>query len=326
MIQPFVDPALLVVGALVLLAVVVAGAVSSSVGRRRGWFLRALVVMLLVLIALGPGWGRIAVATRPSDLEVLVVMDRTTSMSAQDWNGTEPRLEGARTDIDALMKALPGSRFTVVTFGKDVTTALPSTSDASFVAESLALIPREEPFAGHGSLVDRPLVPMRTRLTELRRAHPDRRRIVVLMTDGENTAAGPQQSFAPLAPLVDAGAVLGYGTAAGGLMPLDEKHPSKGWVTDPSTGQPARSHVDGENLRKVARQLQVPYLHRTSPGGLEEIAKRWQQRFSTRVADGAGARAKLPLGWLVALVLLAVVALDLRTHWRGFWQARRELS
>ncbi len=326
MIRPFIDPAVLLIGTLVLLALVVLGAATAPRGRRRGWLLRALMVLLLAAIALRPGWGTMPAATRPSDLEVLLVVDRTTSMSARDWHGDEPRLEGVRSDAAELMAALPAARFTVVTFGKQVSTVLPSTSDAAYAEETLGLMQREEPFSGSGSLVDRPLHRMEVLLERMGQEQPERRRLVVLMTDGENTASGPQASFAPLAPLIDGGAVLGYGSGEGGLMPLDEDGPPDEWVIDPATGEPARSRIDEDNLRAVAQETGLRYLHRRSPGGLAELAAGWQRSFTERADDGSEAQAQLELGWLLALLLLAITAWDLRTHWRGFWQARRELA
>jgi Ca-activated chloride channel homolog len=325
MIRPIVEPALLVVGALVLLGLIVVGLLSSPRSRRRGWLLRLLMLLLLVAIALRPGWGTMPSANRPSDLEVLAFVDRTTSMSALDWHGDQPRLAGIRADVTALMEALPTARFTVVTFGEEVRTELPSTSDVTLIDDTLALLPREEAYAGEGSLVDRPLDTMQAMLTELQEEHPERRRVVVLMSDGENTATDPQRSFEPLGPLVDAGAVLGYGTERGGLMPLDEERPDAGWVPDPATGEPARSRLDEANLRTVAGQIGVPYLHRTSSGGLADLVAGWQ-KFSSQADDSAEARAALELTWLLALALLVVAAIDLRQHWRRFWQAKRELA
>jgi Ca-activated chloride channel family protein len=224
------------------------------------------------------------------------------------------------------MQALPSSRFTIVTFGDTVRTEVPSTSDVALARETLDLVPREEPFAGSGSVVDRPLEAMRATLTRTQEAHPERRQVVVLMTDGENTAPREQESFAVLEPLVDAGVVLGYGTDSDGLMPLDDAHPDEGWVIDPATGEPALSRIDESNLHEVAQELGVPYLHRSSPGGLADLAAGWQERFTSRSDGGAEIRAQLELGWLLALALLVVAALDLRRHWRQLWQARRELA
>jgi Ca-activated chloride channel homolog len=324
MIRPLVDPAFVVVGGLVLLALVVLGLATSARRHRSGWVLRGLMVLLLCLIALQPGLGTASAGTRPSDLEVLVFVDRTTSMSALDWAADRPRLHGVRKDVTTLMEALPSARFTLVTFGRSVQVELPSTSDVNLVGETLSLMPREEPFAGRGSLVDRPLERMEALLTRLGEEQPDRRRIVVLMSDGENTAATQQRSFAPLAPLVDGGAVLGYGTTKGGLMPLDEDRPAKGWVIDSATGTAALSRYDAANLGKVAQELGVPYLHRTSPDGLAELTDGWQT-FATD-ADDVDVRAELDLTWALALALVLCGVLDLRQHWRGLWQARRELA
>ncbi len=325
MIRPIVDPALIVVGALVLLTLIMVGLLSSPRAQRRGWLLRLLMLLLLVLIALRPGWGTMPASDRPSDVEVLVFVDRTTSMSARDWDGEKPRLSGVRTDVTGLMEALPAARYTVVSFGEEVRTELPSTRDVTLVGDTLSLLPREEPFDGEGSLVDRPLDVMKAMLTELQEEEPERRRVLVLLTDGENTAAGEQRSFAPLKELVEAGAVLGYGTQGGGLMRLDEEDPDAGWVPDPATGAPAMSRLDEPNLRSIAREVGVPYLHRTKPGGLADLAAGWQ-KFADEADDVALAQAKLELTWLLALALLLVVLLDLRRHWHRFWQARRELA
>ena len=325
MIRPVVDPELIVIAALVLLGLIVVGLLSTPRAQRRSWVVRLLMLLLLVAIALRPGWGDVPSASRPSDLEVLVFADRTTSMSALDWDEDRPRLAGVRADVTSLMEALPSARFTVVTFGKQVRTELPSTRDVRLVDETLALLPREEVFAGQGSLMDRPLGTMRAMLTELQEEEPERRRVVVLMADGENTSSETQRSFASLAPLVEAGAVLGYGTETGGLMPLDEERPGAGWVPDPATGEPARSRVDEQNLKAIAKEIGVPYLRRAAPGGLEDLVAGWQ-KFSDSADDAVDEQAKLELTWMLALALLLLALLELRHHWQRFWQARRELA
>lgn len=327
MIRPIVDPPLVVIATLLLLGLAVWGAAWSPSGERMGWLRRGLVVLLLGFIALRPGLGAVPAATRPSDLEVLLVVDRTTSMSARDWNGELPRLHGVRRDVMDLVDALPSSRFTLVTFGKTVRTRLPSTSDVTLISEALSLIRREEVFDGTGSRVDRPVARMEQLLTRVGEQHPDRRRIVVLLTDGENTQPGAQRSFSPLDPLVDAGVVLGYGTKRGGRMPMDAKHLDLGWVEDVTTGRPALSRLDEVNLRLVAGEMGIGYVHRRSPGGLEGVAAAWEQSFSERPEEsGDEAPAKVELVWMMALALMLVALLDLRQHWRRFWQTRRELA
>jgi Ca-activated chloride channel family protein len=326
-VNPVVDVPFIVVGALVLLAAVVYGAVWSRRSERGGWLLRALMIALLVAIALRPGSGEEPVApTRTADLEVLVFLDRTTSMSALDWAGQQPRLVGARADLNELVEALPTGRFTVVSFGRRVRIELPSTQDETVITDYVRLLRREEAFAGDGSSLARPLSVMAALLSTLEDRSPRRPRLVVLMGDGENTDPEPQGSFAALAPLVDAGVALGYGTTAGGRMPLVEGHPDKGWV-QARRGGDAVSRLDEANLRTAAQEMGVPYLHRTGPGGMDAVAAEWADRFQEPdpAYDGAEVPVALDLYWMFALALLVLVLVDLRRYWRRWWAAGRAL-
>lgn len=325
---PIVDVPLIVIGALALLAGIVYGAAWSRRSERRGWLLRALMVLLLVAIALRPGFGEESLApTRTADLEVVVVLDRTTSMSALDWGAQQPRLDGARSDISELVGALPTGRFTILSFGRRVHTELPSTQDETVILDVVELLRREEAFAGKGSRLDRPLATVSALLTKLQERSPRRPRLVVLMGDGENTDPRPQESFAGLAPLVDAGLVLGYGTSEGAKMPLDEERPSGGWVPNPAGGD-AVSRLDETNLQAVADELGVAYLHRTAQGGLAEVAADWAERFQEPdpAYDGEDIPTGAELYWVFALALLALVLADLRRYWQRLLSARRSLS
>ena len=191
-------------------------------------------------------------------------------MSALDWDGTQPRLAGAERDLTDLVKALPTSRFTVVTFGKSVRQELPSTSDLTLIGADRVAAAHGGPVRGHrlpGGPSARPAPA--TLLEHLRTQHPDRRRLLVLMTDGENTSPGAQRSFASLRPLLDAGLVLGYGTEQGARMPLDATRPGDGWVIDAATGAPAVSHADPANLHtdRRAAGCAVPDTHQSGRPG-----------------------------------------------------------
>jgi len=326
-VNPVVDLPLVVLAALALLALTVIGAVWSRRSERGGWFLRALMVLLLAGIALRPGLGSEPLPTSAAQLEVVVVVDRTTSMSALDWDGRQARLAGVRRDLADLVEALPTGRFTVLSFGRRVVTELPSTQDDALIADTVALINREEPFAGSGSRLDRPLETLTEQLAQFQRRVPDRPRLLVILGDGENTNQEDQASYAALAADVDAGLVLGYGTASGGRMPADEDRREAGWIQDVRTGRDARSRLDEDNLREVADELGVPYLHRTAPGGLDSVAATWSQRFrDSDPTPGGEVPVAVELTWVLALALLALTSIDLRRYWRRLLAARRSLS
>ncbi|WP_193605933.1 VWA domain-containing protein [Nocardioides dongkuii] len=319
-----VDPTVVVAGGLILLAVVVFGLVWSRRSERLAWLRRALMVVLLAGIAWGPGVGREPVPTRTAEMEIVVVLDRTTSMSALDWRRDRSRLEGARADIAELVDALPTGRFTLVTFGRRAAIDLPSTKDERVIADTVELVTREEPLSGVGSRLDRPLNLLTGLLRQMRQRDPQRVRLVVLMSDGENTGGGRQQTYKPLTLLaVDGGAVLGYGSKKGARMPAEEDRPAAGWVTDAARGRDAVSRIDQRNLRRVADQLDAPYLHRTRPGGLEDLAATWTDQFRESTQDGVEVPNALQLYWMFALALLPLALLDLRHFWRRLLRARR---
>src|SRR5699024_7347103 len=130
-----------------------------------------------------------------------------------------------------------------------------------------------------GSAIDRPLEALTTTLERAAEQRPENVRLVFLFSDGENTRASGSNpddiaSYAPLAPLVDGGAVLGYGTTEGGQMPYVTANGSSPgeWIIDPETGAPAVSRIDEEQLRTVAADLHLEYRHRIDDASLAGLA------------------------------------------------------
>jgi Ca-activated chloride channel homolog len=327
-ISPVVPVAWLVVAGAVGLALVVLGAVFARRGRWV-WVLRAVMVALLVVIGLRPGLpGDPATAPRP-ELEVVLVIDNTASMAALDGSGGpgdagDSRLDAVRRDVASLVELLPEAKFTVVSFGNDPLTQLPSTQDSVLVVEQVELLRPEAPAGALGSRLDQPLTLVTEQLETLKERTPRRGRVVVVMTDGERTSLAPQRSFSVWAPLVDAGVVLGYGTASGGLMPRPD---SSGWVPDPATGEPAVSRLDRANLRAIAAEMDVAYLGRARGESLASTVAGWEAAVGERLREvSADESARRELGWLFALALLGVVLVDLRLQWRRLLAAAREAS
>lgn len=289
------------------------------------WRLRASMLVIAVLIAIRPGLGEAeeTEAAPGSELEVLLVVDETVSMSALDHAGVRSRLEGVRDDLTEITGALPNARFAVLTFGRTAQLELPFTSDPDAVDAAVEGMAREPLLAGRGSTMDKPLRLMRRVLTRAAEQHPERTRVVVFASDGENTAAGVRQrSFAGLADVVDAGAVFGYGTAKGGLMPTGGEPPWT-FVRDLSTGKDAVSRMDGANLERIADQLGLDYAHRTSSGGLEKWARALAGADDDPSGDG---EAKHELYWLLAVLLAGLVTVELRGGLLALREAREAVG
>jgi Ca-activated chloride channel family protein len=279
----------------------------SGVARGR----RTALVLLLLVAAMRPAVPGSDVRVDASAVDVYLVVDTTSSVMARDY-GTDakPRLEGVRADIKALTNQLSGARFSLMTFDIDTTIRLPLTSDGAAVAAAADTLRPETSVWSRGSSVTIARDQLRTALERGRDTRPERARLVFYFGDGEQTAAQEPRPFDIDGELINGGAVLGYGTAAGGRMAITAAFET-GDIVDPTTGKPAVSVIDEQELTAIANQLGVPYRHRTSSAdngaGIVD-AVQLKDLAPLRATDSAeivGGRSEL--GW-VALLLVALLA------------------
>jgi Ca-activated chloride channel family protein len=285
------------------------GPAESWVARGR----RTAMVALLLVAALRPAIPGNDVRVDASAVDVYLVVDTTSSVMARDYADAKPRLEGVRSDIKALVTQLAGARFALITFDIDTTIRLPLTGDGAAVSAAADTLRPETTVWSRGSSVTLARDQLRTALERGRDTHPERARLVFYLGDGEQTAAQDPRPFDIDGQLVNGGAVLGYGTAAGGRMAITAAFET-GDIIDPSTGQPALSVIDEKQLGSIAGQLRVPYVHRTRDDGASGIveAVRLKELAPLRATDAAeivGGRSEL--GWVALLVLAALAAWEL---------------
>ena len=286
---------------------------------------RALIVLVFVGVVLRLGYGEEEHRRAIADVEVLVVVDLTHSMSAYDHVEGLPRITGVQADLLALVQALPQTRIGLLTFAERTELALPFTTDVETLQSEIQRLEVEDAYAGDGSRADRPLAGMVEVLRRAEAQHPERRRVVVYVGDGENTAPGTQESFGQAEPYVDAGVVLGYGSEAGAAMPVAEDlTPAEGLVVDPRSGTDAVSKADLQNLRRIAGELGVPFEHRTRPGRMDRVAAGFDADYVA--AEDDYAPAERDLTWLLGLLLFTLVLLEVRWAWRTLWTSRRAMD
>ncbi len=309
-------------GLLAFSAALLSAAIVLAVRHRRtraraATFRRLALALLLVLIAARPLVGSSPSVTYEAGVDVVILMDRTTSMAAEDYLGGRPRLEGARRDLTRIVSSVVGSRFAVVVFDNGARTALPYTTDASAVASLVDAVGWRETTYGAGSDIS-VAVPLAEELLERsRRERPGVGRYLVYVGDGEQTASTPPSSFARLAPLIDGGLVLGYGTAAGG--PMKQYQGSDEYVT--LDGAVVRSKIDIASLRRISAELGVPFAHRTSDTALR-LEVRGEVLVPTERRDPRG----FELYWILAGLGIVVLAFDLRDGIGRLRRTREDVS
>lgn len=284
---------------------------------------RLLIALAFVAVLLQPGYGERESVTQVADVEVMVVIDRTRSMAALDHGDGEPRVRGVRQDLHELVETLPGTRFSLLTWGTDARLELPFTTDHTAFLDAVDTMRLEGAFDGSGTAIDTPL---RELVTELKRAeeqYPDRRRKLLFISDGENTTESAPASYERVAKYIDGGLVLGYGTAKGAPMPLaDDLSAADGMVQH--DGGNAISKADHEALRTVAQQTGTEFVARTAPGGIPELTGGFVGAFVE--APDETVLIEHDLTWIAGLVLLGLLLWELHGHWRAVWSTPRALG
>lgn len=301
--------------------------------RRSAWARRTGIAAAIALIAIGPSVTETAATTVQSNAEIFFVVDRTGSMAAEDWNGAQPRLDGVRADMNAIVDAFPGARYSIIAWDSQATQQLPLTTDARAVKSWAETVRTELTSFSTGSQADRPLAALTEALTGAAERRPANVRVVYFLSDGENTngenssADAQLESYAGLAPLVDGGAVLGYGTPEGGRMRVNDGVTAAAdapYIQDPETGTDAISRIDEVTLRTIAEQLGVEYVHRITPDTVEPFTS------TVDVADiaGDGRREQVvyrPIVWPGAAIALGLLAWEVFSLARTF-PTRREVA
>lgn len=245
-------------------------------GPRWKWFVRIGVVVVLALALARPG---IPVKSTTEEYEaaadVYFLVDTTSSMAAEDFDGKSPRLDGVKADMMELAKQFPGTRLSIITFASTASTVMPLTTDHAAFASAVDVLSPEPSMNSRGSSITEANAEFDKRLKSNREDRPDNKVFAFYFGDGEQTVSQQPESMAPFASQIDGGAVFGYGTAAGGKMkehqafgtgglgdPNDPNDPggqgTEDYIRD-AQGNPGISKIDETNLKNVATQLKVDY-------------------------------------------------------------------
>ena len=299
---------------LVVVALLVAGVglaiwrvVASRGSARLAWLGRVGLVLACGLLLLRPGLPGGSAETLATEVDVVIVVDATASIVAEDWDGTAPRLEGVRADVGAIVARYPGARFALLTFDSEAAVRVPLTTDANAVISSMSVLRPEVTANSQGSSVGVAADLLAQTLQGAADLAPERARLAFYLGDGEQTSSGEVEPFDASADLLAGGAVLGYGTAAGGQMRRTDAGVGGPGDYILYEGAPAISTLDPDNLRLIADDLGVEYVERSAdlPLELPDVPP------SPTVATDGSTPSVVELTWLRALVAGLLLALEL---------------
>ncbi|VEG28274.1 VWA domain-containing protein [Actinomyces howellii] len=305
-------------------------------GSRAAWWRRAVLCCVLVLLLAGPSLPTHEKVT-VSNVEIFLVVDRTGSMAAEDWAGGPDagggvRLDGVKQDLTAIKDAYPSASFSILALDSTAARELPLTTDLDAVSSWIDSLSQEVTDRSSGSSLERALPLLTSSLDSAAGATPENARLVYILSDGEATddgagaaeASAAGLSWSALGPLVDGGAVLGYGTPEGGRM-----REFTGWgqttdqpyIQDPATGQDAVSVPDTALLETVAQDLGITYLQRTGGPDDAPTSAFTDQDVDAVLSDGRQRRrARQYLTWPLGLTAAGLLL------WEAVALARADLG
>jgi len=238
-------------------------AVRSSVR----WLRRTMMLLgiLLAVIALArPQWGARLTHIEQKGVDIVLAMDTSKSMLAQDIKPS--RLEKAKYELDKLIELLQGDRIGIVCFAGTAFTLSPLTLDYSAARLFLQSISTE--------VVPEPgtcLADALKAAAENFNPSEHKYKVILLLTDGEDHCK--ELGYDPLKAAEEVkkqGAVvytIGIGSAEGGPIPLLNEAGGLEYKRD-STGERIMSRLDEDTLKQLALATGGKYYHSTA-GELE---------------------------------------------------------
>ena len=239
----------------------------------------------LAFVALSrPQYGRGTRLIPATNLDVVIVLDYSKSMYARDV--APSRIARAKAEVARLIRALPGARFGAVAFAGEPM-AFPLTSDGTAIAQFLRqLEPNDMPVGG--TAIARALERARDLLASDPKSH-DHRRVIVLITDGEDLEGDP---IATAKSIGQAGTTIDV-VQIGGRTPervpeVDPNGKVAGYRSD-DDGKPMMTSLsaDGEGQLVSVAQATGGHVVRSERGstGIDTVTRELEQMMHSELAE-----------------------------------------
>ncbi|HSR30319.1 MAG TPA: VWA domain-containing protein [Anaerolineae bacterium] len=263
-----------------------------------------LVVLALLIVALArPMWGSVTEMVEQEGIQVMVALDVSKSMLAQDIK--PDRLSRAKMEIADLMGRLGGDEIGLVLFAGASFVQFPLTTDYGTALTFLDNA-RPEVISRPGTAIGDAI---RTALAgfDMNRSS---QKVIVLITDGEDHQ-GDALAMAEMA--ADQGVMIytiGFGSPEGEPIPeYNDRGEIMGYKKD-QNGEVVLSKLDEATLQQIAEVGGGQFFHATAGGSelsalIEELSMLQKAELSTMMEIRGIERFQIFL--LVALAVMVVV-------------------
>jgi Ca-activated chloride channel family protein len=235
---------------------------SSSVSRtRRRWktilWFTALIALIIALAR--PRWGTEVRVTIQEGVQVMVALDVSSSMLAEDIKPN--RLARAKLTVKELMDRLAGNELGLVLFSGAAFIQSPLTSDFNTVSSLLE--------AAGPTSISRPGTALEEAIHISQSGFPAglaSNRIILLLTDGEGHEGDPVSAAQAAAEDGVTIYAIGFGSLRGEPIPLRDETGTLTSYKKDAQGQTVLSRLDEETLRKIVEATNGAYFRASATG------------------------------------------------------------
>jgi Ca-activated chloride channel family protein len=260
--------------------------------------LLSLTWIALVAAIMRPQWLEPYTEVRTEGYDLMLVVDTSRSMEALDFkvDGRQvTRMAVIKGVLERFVKARDGDRIGIVVFGDQAFVLSPLTHDLQTLHSLLGSVVAR--MAGDGTAIGDATGLGVKKLRE----RPEGSRVLILVTDGENTQGSLPPNLAAQLAAREGIRIFTIGVGSKGLVPFLEN----GQMTQ------VKMEIDEDLLTEMAKVTGGAYFRATDSGALEQI----YQQIDALVKTQAEARTVMipqslyrwPLG--LALVLLLLLGL-----------------
>jgi Ca-activated chloride channel homolog len=277
----------------------------SSLDRKKRslkFILILLALMFSVFSLMRPYWGLSSEESLWNGLDILIAVDTSKSMLAEDI--VPNRLELAKESVRNLVKGLRGDRIGLIAFSGNAFLLCPLTTDYHVFRLALDEIDVTTIPKGGTSLA--------SAIEEARKGFQgvDKgNRVLLLLSDGEDHEGGQIESAERAAQEGMRVFTISIGTPAGGFIPLHDKSNRRAYFKD-TGGITVRTRLDEAALQKISSVTGGVYRRASESAGTltslyeEKLSK--MERKETTGKGRSGLREWFQVPLALALLLLCV--------------------
>ena len=277
-------------------------------GRRWQTLLQLTALAFLIIALARPQWGSEVREIEQEGLQVIVALDVSQSMLAEDVKPT--RLDRAKLEIRDLTERLDGDEIGLVLFSGASFVQVPLTSD---YLTALNYLDSADP-----SVISRPGTVIGEAIRTAMTAFDDElnnQKVLVIMTDGEDRETDP---LVAAQEAVDANALIytiGFGTPEGQPVPETNQYGEITGYKRDQNGEVVLSRLDEATLQAVAQTGNGKYYRATADGReldslLAEIDDLQRTQLQTRFETTYIERFQIFLALALAALIIAELIPD----------------